>query len=361
MGQAVAIAQGQGDMVEGGDCGLNPFRFLEHDAGARDGGDGKAVPIGQQALVAPGLGTLVARGQQHTALLGQQGFVRFIGGNRIAQAAWQVAALEIAVPRHAIDLLEAGREGAHQRGVDLRFAPGVEFAVFSFVARADRRGEAVADPHVAQQPFDGFGDALAAQFIAVELGGADADLDNLRIVIQHLLEHRLQPALVRAVTEEAAADMVMDAAEQHGVEGGENKLRELRHAGAQEGAPHQFQQQGIGKFYLAIQAAEEDVVILGDAQCRHVQVHILLRRGHVAIVEILQAGAHGGRDFRHLDLVGLVERGDIAQHTREGWNVLLVFAGQIARHPKGGGVGRQEDIERPAAIVAHSARSALID
>ena len=169
MGEAVAVAQQLDDPVERLGRRFNPLGRFEHHAGAGNGRNGQAVPAGQHAVVAGGRGALGARGQQHGTLLGQQGLVGFVGRHGVAQAARQVAAHDIAVAGDAIDLFEAGRECAHQGGVDLCFAPSIELGVFGMGARGDGGGEYIAYRHLTQQEGDGLGHALAAQLIAVEL------------------------------------------------------------------------------------------------------------------------------------------------------------------------------------------------
>ena len=214
--------------VERLDRDVDPFALVEDDAGAGQRGDDQPVPVGQDAIVAGGRVALFAHRQQHAALLGQQRLVGLIGRSGIAQPARQVPALHIAVAGDAIDLLEARREGAHQRGVDFRFAPGVITAVLGLGAGRDRGGEDIAHLHFAQQEGNGFVHALAAKLVAVELADVGAEIDHLRLVVEHLLESGLQPALVQRVAEETAADMVIDAAEQDAVQSRENELAELR-------------------------------------------------------------------------------------------------------------------------------------
>ena len=63
------------------------------------------------------------------------------------------------------------------------------------------------------------------------------DVDELRIVVEHLLEMRHQPLIVDRVARETAADMIVDSAAPHIVHGAEGEREKLLQAGAQESAP----------------------------------------------------------------------------------------------------------------------------
>ena len=228
-------------------------------------------------------------------------------------------------------------------------------------ARGDRGGEDIAHLHLTHHEADGFGHALAAQLVAVELKDAATQIDHLRLVVEHLFEGRLQPAFVQAVAEEAAADMVIGAAEQDAVQGGEDDLAELGRAGAQEGAPHHFDQQRVEELGHPDHAAEEKVIALGDAQRRQVQVHAFLAGGHVAVVEGLDCGLDLAGGVVGAGAVILPELDAIADHMPEAGIVGLVRRRLIAGHPPGQAFGRQEDVERPAARMLHDAGSALVE
>ena len=73
--------------------------------------------------------------------------------------------------------------------------------------------------HLALEPFDGFVRTLAIERFAGALVRDCQKLEELRIVVEHFLEVRHQPALVDRVAREAAAEMVVDAALADMVEG----------------------------------------------------------------------------------------------------------------------------------------------
>ena len=224
-------------------------------------------------------------------------------------------------------------------------------------------GEPVAQLHVAQQEGHGFEHALAAQFVAVELPDLGAEIDQQRIVVQRLFQGRLQPAFVIGVAEEAAADMIVKTAEQHGVHGGEDQLRELRRAGAQEGVPQQLQQRHVGEFDRR-------------PACRRRRCRSSGRCAARPCPGSCCPGPRPCRDCR-----------DSSSRVRGRWRrsrppspcrrataslvavmtvrmpgiALLLLARQIAGHPEGHAIGGQEDVQRPAALVAHGAGGALVD
>ena len=115
--------------------------------------------------------------------------------------------------RHVVDLGEQARILGAERRLDLGERPHIELALLALAVGIERRGEAAGvDHHLAQQPGDRLLDALRVERrlgLAPRLGH---QVDELRVVVQHLLEMRHQPALVDAVAREAAAEMIVDAA-----------------------------------------------------------------------------------------------------------------------------------------------------
>ena len=127
--------------------------------------------------------------------------------------------LPIAFCRDVIDLAEEGAVFSAQRGVDLGRLPDIELAFDAFRIGVVGRGEAAAlGDHLAQGPVAGLGDACGVERAFGLLPDQAQEIDQLRIVVQHLLEMRDQPLVVRRVAGEAAGEMVVDAALAHPVE-----------------------------------------------------------------------------------------------------------------------------------------------
>jgi hypothetical protein len=106
-----------------------------------------------------------------------------------------------------------------QRFLDLCRRPDVGRALLTVSVGVEARREA---PVRGQQLALGEGERLlghrAVAVASRELPGMDVDARQLGVVVEHLLEVRHQPGLVRAVTREAAAQVVVDAARGHGIE-----------------------------------------------------------------------------------------------------------------------------------------------
>ena len=81
-------------------------------------------------------------------------------------------------------------------------------------------------PQVAQHVLDGLFDDLLPTRLAEDQVGVQVDADQQRLVVEHLLEVGNEPFLVDRVAGEAAADVVVDPATRHRVEGrGDDGLR----------------------------------------------------------------------------------------------------------------------------------------
>ncbi len=133
--------------------------------------------------------------------------------------------------RHVVDRLERCAAGPEQR-IDLGIRPDVEAPLLAFAVGVDAGGEAGAavvggaGAHLPQQPTGGLADARLEQRVALVLPDRRQQIEHLRIVVEHLLEVRHEPALVDGIAGETAAEMVPDAALAH--------LRQRRKDGAAE-------------------------------------------------------------------------------------------------------------------------------
>ena len=100
---------------------------------------------------------------------------------------------------------------------------------------------AVRRQHFALQPRDGFVGALAVKILAGPFAGGRQQFKKLRIVVKHFFEMRNEPAFVDRIPRKAAAEMVVDAAFADVVERDFYGREIARLAGAQAGAPEEFE------------------------------------------------------------------------------------------------------------------------
>src|SRR5437016_5448348 len=133
---------------------------------------------------------------------------------------WQVIefieddmALKIALLGRVILRCKISRVRGAENLFDLGQRPDVKFALLPFRIGIERgRERALWRHHFAPEPADRFARSLKVKRRAGP-GMRDAEeLQKLRVVVEHLLEVRHQPALVGRVAREAAAEMIVDAA-----------------------------------------------------------------------------------------------------------------------------------------------------
>ena len=183
---------------------------LEHRAGVGERRDHQRVPGGEALVVEPrpyALGAhVVEAAPPLVAALGLAG-----------PAHRDVAALEVAAVGGAEpgDRLVGVRQVA-QRGAHLLDRPDVELALHALGVRVERRVEAaLGAAHLAQGPIerllgDGPEQRLAGHLPAVQVGAREQ-----RVVVEHLLEVGDQPVRVHRVAREAAAHLVVHPAGGH--------------------------------------------------------------------------------------------------------------------------------------------------
>ena len=139
---------------------------------------------------------------------------------------------------------------------DLVQRPDVEFPLLAFAVGIERGGEgALLGRHLAREPADGLLRARAEQRIAGTLMRERQQLQQLRIVVEHLLEMRHQPALVDRIAGKPAAEMIVDAALADALERDLDRGEVALLAGALPCPPQKFEHHAIGKFRRAADAA----------------------------------------------------------------------------------------------------------
>ena len=249
--------------------------------------------------------------------------------------------------------------------LDLGERPDVELALLAFRIGVERsRERAARRRHLAREP----GHRLACARAKQQLAGAHMrerqQLDELRVVVEHLLEMRHQPFLVDRIAREAAAEVIVDAAVRHALERELDHLIEARVVAPHAGAPQHFKHGALRKFRRAAEAAVHRIEHARD-------------RGRGG-VELAHADRHlvvGARRFgepRHqglavlLDLLRLVaeESRDLAQYIDEGGPAEARRLRKIGAAPHRLAGGREEHGERPTALLAqvmHRRHVDLID
>ena len=144
--------------------------------------------------------------------------------------------------------------------------PDVELAFVAFGIGVDAGGErAAGEAHLAEEPADGFLDSDPEQRVAGNEEGVGHQLDELGIVVEHLLEMRDQPAVVDGIAGEAAAEMIVDAALGDVAEGDEHGIAVARVAGAEAGPPQHVEEAGLGELGCAADAAAIAIDVAEEA------------------------------------------------------------------------------------------------
>jgi hypothetical protein len=111
--------------------------------------------------------------------------------------------------------------------VDRQLRADEELPLFAFAVSVLRGEEAtVGRRHLATEPRDRLLHRLLPQRPRRHLHRLGVEVEQLRVVVEHLLEVRHQPALVDAVAMKTSAELIEHAAARHVLEG---QQREFRH------------------------------------------------------------------------------------------------------------------------------------
>ena len=276
MGEPAVLLHVLHDEAEGGGGGLQPLGAVEHARGVGERGDHQPVPVGQHLVVPAGANAARAARQQLAAHV-RQGLL--LGGRaqqRIAQAVEDGVAFPVAGFRHVVGLREHLGIGLAQHLDDLGLAPDVELALLALGIGVERGGEASAfGDHLAQQPADRLVDAARVELVAGLAVGLAHEVDQQRVVVEHLLEVRDEPALVDRVAREAAAQVVVDAALADAGERGVDGLLGSLVAVADGAAPQQPEEAPLRELRRPREAAM-DRVDGADHAAREVGQHAVL-------------------------------------------------------------------------------------
>jgi hypothetical protein len=172
--------------------------------------------------------------------------------------------------------------------LDLLLRPDVEFSLLAFGIGVERGAESpLLRGHFTCEPVDRLVRADAKQRLAGMPMRERQKLKQQRIVVEHLLEMRHQPAFVDGIAREPAAEVIIDAALANALQ------RQLDHgevalvAGALTGAPEEFKHHRVGKFGRALDAAVDRIHGAGE-----------LLRGAVELISADNDFAFGPRGLR---------------------------------------------------------------
>ena len=242
--------------------GLRPRGLAEGGPGLGQGGDGEAVPVGQHLVVPQRRNAPAAHRQQHLAEVGQAGFGGGVGQLRQGGAVEDGVSLPIAARHHVVVFFEQ-RRLVFEEGVDPGLVPDVILALLAFAVGVIGAGQgeqavvsrAVLNPHVAQHPGNRFAHADGIERTAGVEPGVGQQFDQQGIVVKHFFEMRRQPDGIGGVAGEAAAQVVIDAALAHAVQGNGNGLPEIPLAGPQPGPPQELEKRNLRKLGRPVGAA----------------------------------------------------------------------------------------------------------
>ncbi len=271
-------------------------------------------------------------------------------------------AFEIAVRG---DVVVAGKN----RGValaenffDLGQRPDIELALLAFRIGVERGREgAFRRRHLAHQPPHRLARARREQRLAGARMRERQELEELGVVVEHLLEMRHQPALVDRIAREAAAEVIVDAALRHAVEGELDNFGEPSLVGPRIGAPQHLQRGALREFGRAAKSAVDRIEYAGDRGGRGVELaradrHLVGRPRRLG--EVFHQGAAIVLDARRI--FAKLPR-HLAQHVREGRAAEARRVREIGAAPDRLAGGRQEHGQRPAPLLAQMMQRRHVD
>jgi hypothetical protein len=259
-------------------------------------------------------------------------------------------ALEVRRRVEAVVATQPGQVGGVDAGGELLCRPDVEGAFLVAAVGVQRGGEApLAAGHFLLQPADDADRRAPRQRVA--LGGtARVQRQQQGVVGQHLLEVRDAPVGVDAVAEEAAAELVLQAAFGHPLQ----TLAQVRAQAVVAVALQYPQFHRMGKLRRALPAAVVGVGLAapvgqGCLQRRQRQRPLLRRLAAVVAQE-------AGQGLRLLGAFGRafgIPARQALQHVAEGRQAVPCLGRKIGADEKGHQVGRVEEHgQRPAAAAA---------
>jgi len=250
---------------------------------------------------------------------------------------------------------------ARQRVADLRGCPQGEAALLALGIGVEGRRERVAVAHLPLHPAaDPQGDGAVAGRAGGE-GEVGVQLEELPVVIEHLLEVREAPSRVGGVAGEAAAELVVDPPVRHGRQGDLHHRERVGVAGAGV-VPQQEHEYGRhGELRRAPEAAPAAVGAAGEAGDGVVEG----ARRHPHRGGDRGRGPQGSDEVAGIacDRVPLGEPGvgDGGEHVRERGQPGMGGRGPVGAGEEGQAVRGEEDAEGPPAAHAHRLGGGHVD
>ena len=246
--------------------------------------------------------------------------------------------------------------------LDLGQAPHIELPLLALAVGVERRGKAPAfGDHLAHQPVDGLARADREQRIAGLAPRLGHQLEQQRVVVEHLLEMRHEPALVHAVAGEAAAEMIVDAALRDMGEGERHRLDRIGQSVAETGAPQEGEELRLRKFRRAPDAAMCRVDELEQTPREILERSVARDRAGTRLELRRQRLLQRRRVLPHLVRLVAIDARDLLQHMRKGRPAVARVLGEVRAAPERLGVGGEEHGERPAALLAELVQRRHVD
>ena len=160
-----------------------------------------------------------------------------VGALGPARTVENVLSFPIAFRRDVVEAFEQAGTLAEQ-SVDFGFQPDVKFPLLMLAVGIEAACEAAfPGHHLAADPSERLIDPLSIQRALRLLPNHGQQIDELGVVIEHLLEMRDEPARIGRVAGEPAAEMIVNAALGHRVERLHDRIAIGRLAGALPGPP----------------------------------------------------------------------------------------------------------------------------
>ena len=230
--------------------------------------------------------------------------------------------------------------------------PAVEFPLVAFaVGVLGGIESAVGMRHVAQDVGEDVARRVRVPDVAADEVGVQIKLRELGIIVEHLLEMRNEPVGVHGITREAAAELIADAASGHRLACVQDHplcfvvLESFRAAQQERWLAR------LRKFWRAPKTAVLRIVSFLEHRARATQNfrrQANVRRGRIGGGEF-QTGVNFIRRRRDIAAPLPPDGGNLSQHGTKTAAAVPVIRREIGAAEKRLAVGRQENIQRPAA------------
>ncbi len=279
--------------------------------------------------------------------------------------------LEVSPGGHVVLRSKERRILGAEHVFDLGERPDVELPLLALRIGVERRRErALRGGHLAGKPRDRLGGALAEQRHAGHRVRHREQFQELRVVVEHLLEVRHEPALVDRVARKAAAEVIVDPALADALERQQHAREKRRRRGARLAllarcalarAPQQLEQRALRKLRRAAQAAMRGVDRARDA-VRHLVEVAQPDRDLAGRPRLLGEPRHQGVAVL-ADALGLLAEHprDFVQHIHESRAAEARLLGKIRAAPHRLARRVEKHRERPAALLAQHVQRVHVD